>query len=142
MNYLIMFSFFFLELLSIRKFGIVFFYKYCWIETIDETGRNPHSCVDLVKGTISSIYNLSLIILNQKRKKTQSSVTSSFVYNRYRFLQVSTAETVTGQGCPDALTPCPALQDRAGRKFLPWSCPALPCRAGQGKIFCPDHFFR
>ncbi len=40
-------------------------------------------------------------------------------------------ETVTGQGCPAALQPCPALPARAGRNIFFKPCPGSP--AGQGR---------
>jgi carbonic anhydrase len=52
----------------------------------------------------------------------------------------------SGQGCPVALPPCPALSCPAGQKLF--FCPVLlPCRAsrtghraGQGNMFCPGKF--
>jgi hypothetical protein len=56
-------------------------------------------------------------------------------------------KTVTGQGCPDALTPCPDLQVMAGHLFFSFYYALYDLRvtrSGQwqvrAKYFCPDLF--
>jgi hypothetical protein len=45
------------------------------------------------------------------------------------------SETVTGQGGPAALTPCPARQGRAGRNIFFKPCPGSPAGQGRAKTF-------
>jgi hypothetical protein len=67
----------------------------------------------------------------------------TYLFFKYMYNTTLEPETVTGQGCPDALTPCPDLQVRAGQFFFLYSAlPALQgnpirARAGQGKIILP-----